>query len=415
MTRAANSPRIAIIGGGPSGLALATELRRRGVSGVTILEREPVAGGVPRHCGHYPFGLRELHRPLKGPDYARALVARAEAAGVDIRTGTTVTALHPGGGLSIVSDAGEDRLEAERVVLAMGVRESSRAQRLISGTRPQGVLTTGALQAMVYLHHMRPFRRPVIVGTELVAFSAITTCRHGGIRPVAMLEEGRRVTVRAFMRPWPALNGVPVRFGARDLEIVGRQAVEAVRYTDASGARREIETDGVILSGRFRPERALLSESHIEIDPATGGPAIDQYGRCSDPAFFATGNLTRPVETAGWCWREGVDTAARLIGDLEAPLGARPQTRLVTASPALRYVLPQRLVHSDRPGAMRQMQLRLSRPASGHLSALQEGRALWTDFLSSRPERRVLAPLAPLIRAVPGETIEMHLLEGPQP
>ncbi|HHB80599.1 MAG TPA: FAD-dependent oxidoreductase, partial [Aliiroseovarius sp.] len=171
MNSPSQNPRVAIIGGGPSGLALATELRAQGVTGVTILEREPMAGGVPRHCGHYPFGLRELHRPLRGPDYARALVARAEAAGVEIRYGTTVTALHPGGRLSIVTEAGEDSLQAERVVLAMGVRESSRAQRFISGTRPLGVVTTGALQAMVYLHQMRPFRRPVIIGTELVAFS----------------------------------------------------------------------------------------------------------------------------------------------------------------------------------------------------------------------------------------------------
>ena len=45
------------------------------------LVREAEAGGVPRHCGHPPFGMREFGRVLTGPAYARRLVAGAAAAG----------------------------------------------------------------------------------------------------------------------------------------------------------------------------------------------------------------------------------------------------------------------------------------------------------------------------------------------
>ena len=88
---------VVIVGAGPAGLAAAAELRRLGVPRVVVLEREAAAGGIPRHCGHYPFGMREFHRVLRGPDYAARLVALATAAGVEIRTRTSVTALHPGG------------------------------------------------------------------------------------------------------------------------------------------------------------------------------------------------------------------------------------------------------------------------------------------------------------------------------
>lgn len=403
---------VAIVGGGTAGLALATELKRLGVEGVVVLEREEAAGGVPRHCGHYPFGVRELKRVMKGPQYAAALVAAALKAGVDIRTGTTVTALHSGARLSISTAEGAYDLAASRVVLCTGVREASRAQRFISGQRPQGIVTTGALQNMVFLQGLRPFRRPVILGTELVSFSAIMTCRHLGMRPVAMIESGPRVTVRQIMRPYPALQGVPIHFGARDLRIEGTGQVEAVHYTDAQGTRHTLETDGVIVSGQFRPEAALLPTSPIEIDPATGGPSIDQYGRASDPTYFVAGNLLRPVETSSWCWHEAVETARRVADDLAHPISDQPSVPLQTKGEALRYVVPQRLVASDAPGAMQQMQLRLNRPALGYLNARSNGKTLWSDYIQSRPERRILAPLHPLLRTGATAPIELDIIEG---
>jgi len=81
---------VVIIGGGPSGLSAATELKKQGIAHVIIVEREADAGGIPRHCGHPPFGMREFSRVMTGPSYARALVRRAERTGVEIRLNTSV-------------------------------------------------------------------------------------------------------------------------------------------------------------------------------------------------------------------------------------------------------------------------------------------------------------------------------------
>ena len=51
---------VVIIGGGPAGLAAAAELKRLGIGDVVVIEREQHAGGVPRHCGHFGFGWREM-------------------------------------------------------------------------------------------------------------------------------------------------------------------------------------------------------------------------------------------------------------------------------------------------------------------------------------------------------------------
>lgn len=400
---------VAIIGGGTSGLSLATALRNLGVGNVIILERDIEAGGVPRHCGHYPFGLREFKRPMKGPDYARALVQRALCAGVTIRTNTTVTALHPMARLSLATSNGESELTADRIVLCTGVRESSRAQHFLSGTRPQGILTTGALQSMAYLHHKRPFKRPVIIGTELVSLSAIMTCRHMGIRPVAMIERNRRIIARQIMRPYPALNGIPIKFGAKDLTIIGGKTVEAIKFTDRNNRPQILETDGILITGGFRPESALLYASHIEIDPATGGPSIDQFGRTSDPVYFATGNLLRPVETSAWCWNEAVETARRLVSDLENPIGKCPIVPLIPDDPAIRFVVPQRLALARNNHAMETLQIRLSAPTSGYISAVSNNKTLWSDFLQSRPERRIIFPLSPILNARPTNPVTLKV------
>lgn len=389
---------VAIVGGGPAGLGAAVELRRLGVARVLILEREAQAGGIPRHCGHYPFGMREFHRLLRGPDYAARLVRRAEAAGAIIRTGTTVTGLGSGGELAVTDDRGIGTIQARAVLLATGVRETSRAARLIGGEKPGGILPTGALQGLVYLNGQKPFDRPVILGSELVAFSALLTCRHAGIRPVAMIEAGDRATAR-----WPVpllarILGVPFLADTQIEAIRGTRRVECVEIAGTAGKRR-LETDGVIVTGRFRPEATLLRESGLTIDPATGGPEVDAWGRLSDPAYFAAGNLLRGVETAGWSWAEGLRAARAIAASLDGhlPTGDR-QARIALAHAALKFAMPQILpmAPAEGRGQMPFLQIRLATPVRGRLCLWQGDRLIAYRRLNHRPEQRILMQLPTL-------------------
>lgn len=411
----AEERRVVVVGGGPAGLAAATRLAERGVPGVTVLEREEKAGGVPRHCGHYPFGLRECQRLLKGPAYAARLVARARAAGVEIRERTTVVALGPGPGpvLDLTTPEGRTRIRAERVILATGVREASRAARLIGGARLPGVLSTGTLQGMVYLKGLAPFRRPVVLGTELVSFSSLMTCRHIGATPVAMIEAAPRITARAFARGLPALLGIPVLLETEVEAIEGETRVEAVRLREPGGESRRLACDGVIVSGRFTPEAALMRQGGFALDPGGGGPVTDQYGRLDDPAYFAAGNLLRPVETAGWSWREGVRVADAVADDLmaDASPGAGDPIEIAVAGAALKYVAPGRLIPGGPPPAFDALQLRLTRPARGLLTARAGSAILWTGRIDGLPERRILVPTAPILRAPPGARVTIELEE----
>lgn len=308
---------VVVIGGGPAGLAAATELRIRGAGRVVLLEREGVAGGIPRHCAHSPFGMREFGRVLSGTAYTARLVERAASAGVDIRVRHSATAIS-GTNVDVASPDGIETLTARRIVIATGIRETSRAGRLVGGTRPLGILTTGALQDYVHLRHLAPFRRPLIVGSELVTMSAILTCRSGGIKPVAIIEDepGPRVGYPTAL--FPHLMGIAVHYGTAIDDIIGTARVEAVRVRHADGTTRTIECDGVLFTGRFTPESSLARLSGVDIDKTSGGPRVGPTGLTSAPGVYAAGNVLRAVHTAGQCWSEGKAVARAIIRSLEA-------------------------------------------------------------------------------------------------
>ncbi len=337
---------IAIIGAGPAGLSAATELRKSGIERVLVLERESEAGGIPRHCAHPPYGIREYKRVLTGPNYAKKLVETARNAGVTIALNHTVTKIEPGGLLTVASPEGLQKLAAERVLLATGIRETPRSARLVSGDRALGICNTGALQSMFYLKQMVPFQRPVVIGTEIVSFSALSTCKKAGIQPVAMLEEAQRPTIRWPIHHAARVFGVPLLLNTRIIKIIGNDRVHAVQVVDESGKTREIACDGVLFTGQFTPESALARISHLMFDHETGSPLADQFGRCSDPAYYAAGNvlqqnsdsnssanvpfyytadnLPQPVDVAGKCWQEGRITAQWMVKDLNGELPSSP-------------------------------------------------------------------------------------------
>ena len=63
--------QLAIIGGGPAGLAAAIAARRAGVQDLLILERDRELGGILNQCIHAGFGLHTFSQELTGPEYAR--------------------------------------------------------------------------------------------------------------------------------------------------------------------------------------------------------------------------------------------------------------------------------------------------------------------------------------------------------
>ena len=378
---------VLVVGAGPAGLAAAQVLVAAGLA-VTVAERQPQAGGMPLTCGHSPYGWREFRRVMGGPAYAARLIDAAR--GADLRLATSVAAIHGDGSVTLTSNAGTEILTPRKILLATGAREATRAERLLPGERPLGVMTTGSLQDMWFRHGTLPFRRPVILGSELVAMSAILTCRQAGAAPLALLEQKDTLTAAAPYRWLPNLLGLPVHRGVEITDLVAKDGrLDAIRFR-SGGKDHKIFCDGLILTGAFRPEAGLARMAGLAIDRATMGPSVDGSGRTSREGVYAAGNILRGVETAGWCWAEGRAIAQAMLADQAAPGHSKaqntaPQITLL-AGQGLRWIMPQ----AWHPGAALTLQLNADRPHRGHLVARDStGSVVYTRKLTTAPERRV--------------------------
>ena len=380
------STEVVIVGGGPAGLAAAADLGCRGVGEVTLIERELQPGGIPRHAQHQGFGLRDLHLALSGPAYADRLRALALASrAVTLKSETMVTGWSPGGPLELTGPRGRTTLDPRAVILATGCRERPRSARLVPGSRPDGVMTTGTLQQLVYLKKRRLGGRALVVGAEHVSFSALMTLEHGGARAVGMTTElPKHQSFALFRAGARARYRAPLWTRTAVTAIHGRPRVEEVELTDLdSGRVRSIRCDSVIFTADWIPDNELALMGGLELDPGTRGPVVDAALRTSRPGVFAAGNLLHGAETAdvaALSGRHAARAAARWLG------GARawPDERLAIECRApLAWISPNAVTpqgeEAASPPPRGRFLLRshefLSRP---RLEVVQDGRRLWS-------------------------------------
>ncbi len=339
MTR---SVEVVVVGAGPAGLATATALARRGVE-VEVLDRERHPGGVPLHCHHTGFGLRDLRRVLTGPAYAARRVDLAVEAGAQVRSGVCVTGWSGPLEIETTAPSGLERIRAGAVVLATGARERPRPARWIAGDRPEGVLTTGLLQRMVYERGLPVGRRAVVVGAEHVSFSAVVTLHHAGVRVAAMVTDlGRHQSYAAFRAASAARYRFPLLTGTAVTRIVGHGRVEGVEVRGPDGERRVLACDTVVLTGGWIADHELARSAGVEVDRVGTGAVVDTALRTGCEGLLCAGNLVHPVLVADLAAGDG-EVAARQAMAVLRGAGAPPVSVGLALGAGLAWIAPGRV------------------------------------------------------------------------
>ena len=82
---------VAVIGGGPAGLAAALAAREAEKDArILIIERDKRLGGILQQCIHNGFGLHYFGEELTGPEYAQRFIDKLEGTGIEVWTDTMV-------------------------------------------------------------------------------------------------------------------------------------------------------------------------------------------------------------------------------------------------------------------------------------------------------------------------------------
>jgi NADPH-dependent 2,4-dienoyl-CoA reductase/sulfur reductase-like enzyme len=345
---------LAVIGGGPAGLAAAIAAKREGVKQVLVVERKGQLGGLLDQCIHDGFGLEIFKATYTGPEYAQRYIDEAEKIGVNIFLNTMVLDITPEKELLISNYEGLQSIKAKAVVLAMGCRERTREAIGIPGTRPAGVYSAGVAQAYVNLYNHMVGERVVILGSGNVGLIMARRLTLEGAKVLAVLEilpysSGLTRNIAQCLNDFD----IPLYLSHTVADIEGPDRVRSVTVTKVDeklkpmrGTEWKIDCDTLLLSVGLIPENELSKKAGVLLDSNTGGAVVDGDLETSTPGVYACGNVLHVHDVVDFATVES-EKAGRSAASLI--LNGKRDAKRVDIKPGrgVKYVVPQRLILGD--------------------------------------------------------------------
>ena len=291
---------VAVIGGGPAGLAAAVAARDAGVEDILIIERDNELGGILNQCVHNGFGLHTFKEELTGPEYAGRYIDMVNERKIPYLLKTMVVDISRDKVITVMNrEKGLFTIEADAIILAMGCRERSRGALNIPGYRPAGIYSAGTAQRYVNMEGRMPGKEIVILGSGDI----------GLIMARRMTLEGAKVKVVAELMPYSGglkrnivqcLDdfGIPLKLSHTVVDIKGTDRVEGVTIAQVDeklkpipGTEEFYSCDTLLLSCGLIPENELSSQAGVALSSVTGGPVVDESLETDIDGIFACGNV----------------------------------------------------------------------------------------------------------------------------
>ncbi|WP_217913968.1 NAD(P)/FAD-dependent oxidoreductase [Miltoncostaea marina] len=306
---------ILIVGASLAGAKAAEALRDEGYGGRVLL-----VGDEPER----PYERPPLSKGYLGGSDERASVyvhppGFYEERDIELRTGTTVTAIDPGARTAALGDG--ETVRWDRLLLATGAEP----RRLpLPGADLDGVLLLRTLADSDRLREViAAGGRLVVVGAGWIGCEAAAAARSGGME-VTLLEQAQVPLERVLGPEVGGIyldlhreHGVEYVAGARLEAIEGDGRAERVRLADG----RSIDCAAVVLGVGVAPRTALAEAAGLAVE---NGVLVDATLESSAPGVFAAGDVAnadhpfygRRVRVEHWAnaLNQGLCAARNMLG-----------------------------------------------------------------------------------------------------
>jgi NADPH-dependent 2,4-dienoyl-CoA reductase/sulfur reductase-like enzyme len=288
-------------------MAAAVAARRRGLE-VMVIDDQPAPGGQIWRS----VEMAARRDDILGPSYVegRAVAKAFRASGVIYRPGAQLWQVESGFRAFVSLDRQSQVIEANAIILATGAQE--RPVPFPGWTIP-GVLTVGAAQILLKNAGQIPAGPVWIAGSgPLPLLYTVQLLRAGG-QVAGYLDTTPAGQWRAALRHLPGAlrawgdlvkglgwtatlrtSKAPIIRGVIEIEAVGKERIEALRYRKKGGAMATVEANTLLVHEGVAPNihPALSLDCTVAWNPAQDCyvPVVDRWGESSQLNLFIAGD-----------------------------------------------------------------------------------------------------------------------------
>lgn len=303
---------IAIVGGGPAGLAAALKAAKLGAR-VLLIDRNDYLGGQLIKQTHRFFGSKEQRASERGIDIVRELAGEVTASeNIQVMTEATALGYYEDGVLLVEQHNKISAIKPNRLIIATGGAEKT---LLFPNNDLPGVYGAGAVQTLVNVFGVKPGKKVLMVGAGNIGVIVSYQLLQAGVEVAAIIEAAPHIGAYWVHAAKVVRAGVPIHTrhtiqrAHGEKEVTGATVVQLDdNWQPVPGTQKKIDVDVICLSVGLTPLTELLWQAGCKMVfvPELGGnvPLRNEHLETSVPGIYVAGDVAG-IEEASAAMMEG--------------------------------------------------------------------------------------------------------------